>query len=161
MIRDKEVAEVKAFLMDRNHKHISIVFGGTTHVCEAMAIIARCIGADFTIYQRLISLKLAAETMTGEQIAHRLLLTLAVTFQIDSPHLVTIMHDRASVNDVAMRTIKPLYPQVMDVGCFSHTLDNVGRAIGGDTLKGFVMDWITLFSHSPKSRLQWESTDRR
>eukprot|EP00117_Sycon_ciliatum_P043253 scpid97595/ scgid31347/ len=116
MIGDKEVAEVKAFLMDRNHKHISIVFGGTTHVCEAMAIIARCIGADFTIYQRLISLKLAAETMTGEQIAHRLLLTLAVTFQIDSPHLVTIMHDRASVNDVAMRTIKPLYPQVMDVG---------------------------------------------
>lgn len=37
------------------------------------------------------------------------------------------MRDRASVNDVAMRTIRVVYNQLLDVGCFSHTLDHVGE----------------------------------
>ena len=37
------------------------------------------------------------------------------------------MRDRASVNSVAMATLKLLYPSLLDVGCFSHTLDRVGE----------------------------------
>ena len=37
------------------------------------------------------------------------------------------MHDRASVNDAAMRIVKVIYPNLLDVGCFSHTLDLVGE----------------------------------
>ena len=122
-----------------------------------MAIIARCVDEDLTFHQYLISPKLAAESMTGEQVAQRLLQTLAVTYQVDTPSLVAVMRDRTSVNDVAIRTIRALYTSFMDVRCFSHTLDNVGRAIEADTLKGFVSDWITLFAHSPKSRLRWKS----
>ena len=32
--------------------------------------------------------------------------------------------DRASVNKVAVTTLKVAYPSLLDVGCFSHTFDN-------------------------------------
>ena len=41
--------------------------------------------------------------------------------------IVAAMRDRASVNDVAMRTIKVVYNELLDVGCFSHTLNQVGE----------------------------------
>ena len=37
------------------------------------------------------------------------------------------MHDRASVNDAAMRIVKVIYPNLLDIGYFSHTLDLVGE----------------------------------
>ena len=36
------------------------------------------------------------------------------------------MRDRAAVNGKAMRTLGVLYPNVIDIGCFSHMLDLVG-----------------------------------
>ena len=33
------------------------------------------------------------------------------------------MHDRAACNGVALRTIKVVYSSILDIGCFSHTLD--------------------------------------
>ena len=41
--------------------------------------------------------------------------------------IVEAMHDRASVNDVAMRTIKIVYNELLDVECFSNTLNHVGE----------------------------------
>ena len=35
------------------------------------------------------------------------------------------MHDRASANGVAMQTIKVLYPNLVDIGCYSHTIDHM------------------------------------
>ena len=43
-----------------------------------------------------------------------------------SSNLLAAMHDRASVNSVAVRTLKVLYPNVLNIGCFSHTIDHVG-----------------------------------
>ena len=36
------------------------------------------------------------------------------------------MRDGASVNGLAMEVVKVIYPHIMDVHCFSHTLDLVG-----------------------------------
>ena len=33
------------------------------------------------------------------------------------------MKVRAAVNNVVMRTLKVIYPGVLDIGCFSHTVD--------------------------------------
>ena len=60
------------------------------------------------------------------------------------------MHDRASANSVAMKTIKVMYPQVLDIGCFSHTIDHVGEKFATPVLDEFVSAWVLLFSHSPK-----------
>ena len=56
-----------------------------------------------------------------------------------------------------MRTIKVMYPQVLDIGCFSHTIDHVGEKFATPVLDEFVSAWVLLFSHSPKSRFVWQS----
>ena len=71
--------------------------------------------------------------------------------------VIAAMRDRASVNDVAMRTISVIYNQMMDVGCFSDTLDHVGEKMKTAILDEFTKGWISLFSHSPKSRLAWRT----
>jgi hypothetical protein len=65
------------------------------------------------------------------------------------------MHDRASVNGVAMRTLSIMYPTVMDIGCFSHTLDLVGTKFNFPTLDKFMKHWEAIFTHSCKSKLLW------
>ena len=67
------------------------------------------------------------------------------------------MHDRASFNDVEMRTIKVVYNELLDVGCFSHTLNHVGEQMNIPILHDFCNAWIALFSQSPRSRLLWRT----
>ena len=46
-------------------QQISIIFYGTTHVCEAMVIVLRFIDDQWSIQQRVGSLKLLAKSMSG------------------------------------------------------------------------------------------------
>ena len=70
--------------------------------------------------------------------------------------LVAVMCDRAACNGVALRTIKIVYSSIIDVGCFSHTLDLVGSKFVTPCLSSFIVWWISLFSHSPKAMLLWK-----
>ena len=67
------------------------------------------------------------------------------------------LRDRASVNDVAVRTLKILYPNLVDIGCFSHTLDHVGEKMETPVLHQFIKAWISLSAHSPKSRIAFKT----
>ena len=93
--------------------------------------------------------------MTGEEIARELINTLSAEYGIISCHVLAAMHDRAACNGVAMRTLKIVYPAIMDVGCFSHTLNLVGDKFSTRSLllHGLVDQ---SFSHSPKSMLLWK-----
>lgn len=154
MVRDQERRDLKKMLCGRP---LSLIFDGTTKLGEAMAILVRFVEDDFTICQKLIRLQLVAKSMSGDEIAHTLLSTLAVTYQVGSEQILASMRDRAKVNDVAVRSMKPLYTKLFDVGCFSHTLDHVGEAVVSEQLDIFVSSWVQLFSHSPKSRLEWKA----
>ena len=66
------------------------------------------------------------------------------------------MHDRASVNNVAIQTLKNFFPKIFDVGCFSHTLDHVGEKFDMPKLDAFSKSWLNMLSRSPKSRLAWK-----
>ena len=55
------------------------------------------------------------------------------------------MHDQASANGAAMQTIKVVFPLVVDVDCYSHTLDLVGEKFDLPVLDDFVRLWINLF----------------
>ena len=48
-------------------------------------------------------------------------------------------------NEVAVQTLKI-------VGCFLHTIDRVGKHFSMPNLSEFMISWINLFSHSPKTR---------
>ena len=54
-------------------------------------------------------------------------MVLSTELGIPSSQVIPGMHDRASINYVAMRIVSILYNQIIDIGCFSHTLDLVGE----------------------------------
>ena len=101
----------------------------------------------------MVRLQLLAQSMSGEEVARELITTLSVCYSINPTSLLAAMHDRAAVNNVALRTLKVVYPQFLDVGCFSHTLDLVGNKFCAPNLVEFTMAWVSMFSNSPKARL--------
>ena len=157
-IRQQEIQPIR---QEISGKKVLVIFYGTTRMGEAMAIILRFVTDDWVIQQRLIRLQLLAKSLTGEEIARELISVLKVDYGISQGTLVGTMHDRASTNSVAMATLRVLYPEILDVGCYAHTIDHVGERFSTPTLSEFVTAWINLFSRSPKARLAWQTrTDR-
>lgn len=97
----------------------------------------------------------SSKSLSGEELARELLTALSTELGIGGGQLLAAMHDRASVNGVAMRTLKIMYPNVMDIGCFSHTLDLVGTKFNFPTVDKFMKHWEAIFTHSCKSKLLW------
>ena len=142
-------------------RYVSVVFDGTTRLGEVLAIILRFIDEDGMIQQRLVRMKFLLKSMAGEEVARELISVLSVSLGILSNLLLASMRDRASVNNVAMRTVAVVYPNVLDVGCISHTLDHVGSKFVTPTLSSFISWWISLFSHSPKAKALWRDQTGR
>ena len=151
-ILEEEMASLKEEI---SGKHVSIIFDGTTHVCEAMVVVLRYMSSDWAIKQKVCRLMLLEKSLSGEEVARQIITVLSTELGIPSNLLVAAMRDRASVNSVAMSTVSIVYNRVMDVGCFSHTLDHVGERMKTTVLDEFSKAWIGLFAHSPKSRLLW------
>ena len=85
-------------------KPVSIIFDGTTHVAEAFAVVIRFLDG-WNVKQRLCGLKFMAKSLLGEEVARLLVST---ELGISSSLIIAAMHDRASVNAVAMRTLSKL-----------------------------------------------------
>ena len=124
-------------------------------------IVLRYLTDDRELKQCVGRLKLLAKSMTGDEVAQQVIVVLSTELGIASHYIVAAMRDRASVNDAAMRTIKVLYNQLTDIGCFSHTLDHVGDRMNTPVLNDFSKGWIGMFSGSPKLRLLWRTQTGR
>ena len=112
-------------------QYLSVIFDGTSHSGEALAILVCFVNNSWTIEQRLLAIQLLSKSLTEEEIAHELVQILSVSYGISSD-FVAAMRDRASVNSVAMKTVKIIYPNALDVGCFSHAFDRVGEHTDSD-----------------------------
>ena len=97
-----------------------------------------------------------AKSMTGEEVAQELISTLSVQYSIPSNCLLAAIKDRASVNGVAMQTLRTVHPMAVDVKRFSHTLNLVGECFKVPLLSEFINSWVSLFVHSPKAQLCWK-----
>ena len=75
----------------------------------------------------MVRLMLLAKSLTGEEVARQLIVTLSTELGIMDGQLIAVMHDRAAVNGVAIRTLSVVYPALIDIVCFGHTLDNVDK----------------------------------
>ena len=116
---------------------------------------------EWNIQQRLICLKLLQKSMAVEEIALVIIDTLSREYSIPPDRLLACMRDHAPVNNVAVRFMKVLYTQILDIGCFSHTLDLVGYKICIPTPSDFMLSQLSLFSHSAKAKILWrEQTGR-
>ncbi len=152
-LHSQEEEQIKSEI---SNKPLSIIFDGTTRLGEALAIVVRYVDDSFTIQQRLIRLQLLVKTMSGQEIARELINVISAQYGIMSNKVVACMRDRAACNNVALQTIKIVYSSIVDVGCFSHTLDLVGSKFVTPCLSTFMVWWISLFSHSPKAMLLWK-----
>ena len=100
---------------------VAVIFDGTSRLGEALAIILRFVDrSSLTIRQRLVRMQLLAKSLTGEEVTRELLSVLSTEYGVVSTNLLAVMRDRASVNSVEVRTLKVLYPDFLDIGCFSH-----------------------------------------
>ena len=66
---------------DINGKCVSVIFDGTTHVCEAMVII-HFIDDEWCIQQRVARLMLLAKSMVGEEVVRQLIVCLSTELGI-------------------------------------------------------------------------------
>jgi len=135
-------------------RDVSVIFDGSTRLGEALAIVLRFF-SEGHIKQRLVKVAMLSKSLCGEELARELLTALSTELGIGGSQLLVAMHDRASVNGVAMRTLSIMYPEVMDIGCYSHTLDLVGTKFNLPTLDKFMKYWEAIFTHSCKSKLIW------
>ena len=137
-------------------KDLGVIFDGTTRFGEAIVIVLRYVSNSWTLEQRLVRIQLLSKSLTGEELACELVHILSAHYTVGPNQLLAAMKDRASVNTVAMRTLQIIYPHVLDVGCFSHTIDHVGEHFVTPTLSEFGTAWLMLFSHSAKAKLLWK-----
>ena len=111
---------------------------------------------NWKLQQRLVQVKMVAKSMTGEEIAQDLIDTLSVNYSISPSRLITTMRDRCSVNNVALRTLKIVCPNLVDIGCIVHIINIAGECFQIPTLREFTNLWNYLFAHSVKAHLCWK-----
>lgn len=101
-------------------------FYGTLRLGEALAIILRFVSDDWVLQQHLVRVQMLSKSLTVKELARELICVLSTTYGIETTNLLGAMRDRASTNGAAMQTLKVLYPSIVDIGCYSHTIDHVG-----------------------------------
>ena len=107
LVLNKEKMRIKE---EMSGKSVSVIFDGTSRLGEALAIIIRFVDSSWSIQQRLIRFHLLAKSLSGEEIAREMIATLSVQYSV-LPDFA--MRDCASSNNVAMRTIKIVYPLLL------------------------------------------------
>lgn len=93
-----------------------------------MAVVVHFVSDDWKLQQQLVQMQMLSKSLAGEEIARELTTVPSVTCSIHPHKLLGDMRDEASVNCVAMQTVKVIYPSLVDITCrcFLHTTDNVG-----------------------------------
>ena len=154
-VLQKEKETLKSELSEA--RAVSTIFDGSTRLGEALAIIVRFVDSQWNVQQRLVRLQVLAKSLKAEELAQCLIQALAVEYAIQPGALLAAMKDGASVNQAARKQVRFFFPQLLDVTCFSHTIDNVGKHFELRVLDTFAQYWVSLFSHSAAARLAWKA----
>ena len=135
---------------------VSIIFDGSTRLGEAFALVVRFVTTDLKICQQLLSLKCVAKSMSASDVSGLLVDVLMENFHLSRRNIFAAMRDGASVNVAAQANLKQVFPTIIDITCFSHTLDRAGQYFNTPNATEFVNSWISLFAYSFKARLAFK-----
>ena len=131
----------------------SVIFDGSTRLGKALAIVVRFVDSQWNVQQRLIRLQVLGKSLKSNELAQCLIQSLAVEYSIRPGLLLAAMKDGAPVNRAALEQVKFYFPQLLDITCFSHTIDNVGKHFEFRVLDRFAQLWVSMFSQSAAVRL--------
>ena len=145
---DKELQVIVRPLTEQQIPY-SVIFDGTTRVCEAFGVVLRWV-FDYEIFQHLVNLSLLAMAMTANDTTRQMAIVLMQQLGLNPAINLGFSHDRASVNTLAMETLGVIYYHAEDWGCIPHTLDHVGDHFEHQHLDHFWHLWINVFSYGAK-----------
>ena len=151
--KEKETLKTELSLVDGS----SVIFDGSTRLGEALAIVVRFVDDEWNLQQRLLRLQVLDKSLKANELAQCLIQSLAVEYSIRPGVLLAAMKDGAAVNHAALEQVKFFFPQLLDITCFSHTIDNVGKHFEFRVLHRFSQLWVSMFSHSAAVRLAWKT----
>ena len=151
--KEKETLKTELSLVDG----CSVIFDGSTRMGEALAIVVRFVDDEWNVQQRLIRLQVLAKSLKANQLAQCLIQSLAVEYSIRPGVLLAAMKDGVAVNHASLEQVRFFFPQLLDITCFSHTIDNVGKHFEFRVLDRFSQLWVSMFSHSAAVRLAWKT----
>jgi hypothetical protein len=154
LILQKEKDTVKAEIVANDD--FPVIFDGSTRLREALDIVLRFID-QWSVQQRVVKLEVLASSLNAEQLAQRLIQCLAVEYDIKPNHLLAAIRDGAAVYEAGLRQVGFYFPNIFNVTCFSHTIDNVGKHFEFSVLDKFSRNWNTMFSLSAAARLLWKT----
>ena len=83
-------------------------------------ILVRFVDEKWNIQQRVVKLMLLAKSLTGEEVARQLIISRTTELGIESDLLIAAVHDRASMNNVAIRTLSILSKSIRYRVVFTH-----------------------------------------
>ena len=118
--KEKETLKSELSLVDG----YSVIFDGTTRLGEALAIVVRFVDDELNVQHCLIRL---AKSLKANELAQCMIQSLAVEYSICPGVLLAAMKNGAAINDAALEQVKFFFPQLLDITCFSHTIDNIGK----------------------------------
>ena len=78
-----------------------------------------------------------SKPMNADELARKVISILQVAYGTTSNQLLACIHNRASVNNAAMRTIKVVIPLLVDIGCYSDTINLAGEKFDTPALDEF------------------------
>lgn len=77
--------------------------------------------------QRVVALKLLEKSVKASELAQVFNKVMTQEYALEADKILAIGNDRASVNLAAFNLLQPFFPNALDVGCFSHTINNAGK----------------------------------
>ena len=137
-------------------RDVSMIFDGSTRQGEAIAVIMCFLDDNWSIIQCLVRIDLCSKSVNADELAQVLYQCLSVDYGVKTNLLLAAMRDGASVKQAALDRIAFIFPKMLNVVCFSHTLDNVGSHLVIPTFLQFASIWIRLLRHSYKAKLVWK-----
>ena len=99
-----------------HHPPVSVIFDGSTHQGEALAVLVRFVNEEFEIVQRLVRLHVLAKSLSANELARDIITILCTGLRIPASTVICAIRDGASVNGAAMRTMKEvMFPSMMNI----------------------------------------------
>ena len=145
--KEKETLKTELSLVDG----CSVIFDGSTRLGETLAIVVRFVDDEWNVQQQ--QQQQQQQSLKANELAQCLIQSLAVEYSIRPGVLLAAMKDGAAVNHAALEQVKFFFPQLLDITCFSHTIDNLGKHFEFRVLDRFSQLWVSMFSHSAAVRL--------
>lgn len=152
MLLAEEIKKITEEIIDA--KHISFSFDGTTDVAELLGVIIRFVCGKGLIHQRCAALNMYRRSFNGDELTRAIIAVLTTRYAIPFERWHYATRDGCAVNGAAVRNMTMLNPKLLDLICWSHSVNVAGKVFNEkcEAATRFMQWWAQLISRSAAAR---------